>query len=130
MVPATELLLEPSVELEDIWEHTLDLDGSNSLGAPQWTRSSLRAWHNLSSLHYGAWRSWALRLRDDDAAFARLMSPQQCADEIDAAFAVCKASYLCAKLEPEARPYAVCLKRVRAQAVTPPGWSPAVKRAP
>ena len=66
----------------------------------------------------------------DDAAFARLLTPQRCADEIDADYAVCKASFLCAKLEPEPRPYEACLKRLRKRAVPPAGWSPAVKRQP
>ena len=33
-------------------------------------------------------------------------------------------------LEPEPRPYAECLQRLRAAAVPPAGWSPATKRQP
>ena len=49
---------------------------------------------------------------------------------IDAAFGVCKASFLCAALQPEVASYAACLRRVRSAAVPPPGWSPAQKRTP
>ena len=78
----------------------------------------------------GAWRAWAARLLADDAAFGRLFRPQRCADEIDAAYGVCKASFLCAALQPEVASYAACLRRVRSAAVPPPGWSPAQKRTP
>lgn len=116
--------------LSEITEHTLDLDASNARGRPQWSAESVRAAYNLSSLAYGPWRAWALGLQADDAAFARLMSPQRCADEIDAEYGTCKASYLCAMLEPEPSPYAACLKRLRKRAVAPPGWVAAVKRQP
>lgn len=66
----------------------------------------------------------------DDAAFGRLMPSQRCADEIEADYAVCKASMLCAMLEPEPQPYARCLRTVRRAAVPPRAWVQATKRAP
>mmetsp|Transcript_8603 Transcript_8603/g.27281 ORF Transcript_8603/g.27281 Transcript_8603/m.27281 type:complete len:164 (-) Transcript_8603:60-551(-) len=121
---------QPPLQVVDILEHSFDVDRSNARGAEQWGVRSLRQSHNVSSFDYGAWRAWAARLLADDAAFGRLFRPQRCADEIDAAFGVCKASFLCAALQPEVASYTVCLRRVRSAAVPPPGWSPAQKRTP
>mmetsp|Transcript_30007 Transcript_30007/g.97867 ORF Transcript_30007/g.97867 Transcript_30007/m.97867 type:complete len:255 (-) Transcript_30007:120-884(-) len=121
---------QPPLQVVDILEHSFDVDRSNARGAEQWGVRSLRQAHNVSSFDYGAWRAWAARLLADDAAFGRLFRPQRCADEIDAAYGVCKASFLCAALQPEVASYAACLRRVRSAAVPPPGWSPAQKRTP
>lgn len=117
-------------ELYDITELTFDLDGSNAARRPEWTETTLRKTHNLTSLSYESWRAWARQLQVDDAAFVRHVSAQRCADEIDSDYGMCKASYLCAVLEPEASPYAACLQRLRKSAVPPPGWKAAVKRQP
>ena len=117
-------------DLLAIHEHSFDLDQSNAIGQPVWRNTSLSADLHLSSLQYNGWREWALKLVADDYAFADHMPAQRCADEIDSAFDVCKASYLCAILEPEPEPYDACLKRVKAGAVVPPGWVAGVKRVP
>ena len=128
-------------EITDIHEHSLDLDASNEAairggrgtgGAAQvWRAASLKAAYNLSSVSSpAAWSRWTHALLRDDGAFGRLMSPQQCADEIESDYAVCKASMLCAMLEAEPAPYAACLAAVRKGAVRPRGWQAAVKRKP
>ena len=66
----------------------------------------------------------------DDEAFAQVMTPQRCADEIESDYAICKAAFLCAKLQPEPAPYARCLGAVRNQAAPPQGWVPRLKRTP
>ena len=115
--------------VQDIVEHQLDLDASNQAHSAVWTAESLRAAFNLSRLDHSAWTAWARSLRND-TKFAQLYSPQRCADEIEADYAKCKASALCALTELEPRPYAECLASVHAHAVPPPGWSPANKRQP
>ena len=101
----------------------------SAYSVPRAACAATATWEHLDLCRYKNTATPAMMA--DDAAFARLMSPQRCADEIDADYGTCKASYLCAMLEPEPPPYAACLKRVRAQAATPPaGWVPAVKRQP
>ena len=125
-------------QLTDIQEHSLDLDASNKAAergggatALVWRATSLKAAYNLSSVSSpAAWSLWTQALLRDDAAFGQLMSPQQCADEIESDYAICKASMLCAMLEAEPAPYAACLAAVRKGAVRPRGWQTAVKRKP
>ncbi len=113
--------------LVDVTDHLLDVDASNLAAKPVWSSSSLRKAHGLASLSYDAWAAWAARL-ERDAAFGAAMSPQRCADEIEPSYARCKAAAVCALTELEVDPYAACLRRVRAAAVAPAGWVPAVKR--
>ena len=90
-------------------------------------RSELNLTGGLSSA--STWRRWASRLLGDNREFARLMTSQRCADEIDADFATCKASFLCAALEPQPEPYSSCL-RVAKFASPPEGWVRSAKRLP
>ena len=112
----------------DVVDHTFDLDASNAASRPVWHAESLQAAHNLSSLTHSAWSAWARSLHDD-RAFVRHMSAQRCADEVEADYARCKASVLCALTELEESGYATCLADVRAHAIQPPGWVLATKRA-
>lgn len=119
--------------LREIYEHRLDLDASNqgADGGLVWREVAVREELNLTGTLASAatWRQWASKLLSDGREFARLMSPQRCADEIDANFAVCRASFVCAALEPQPQPYASCL-RVSKFAPTPDGWVERQKRAP
>ena len=89
----------------------------------------LTAQLNLSSLRAADWRAWLLALHDD-RAFVRHLSAQRCADEVEAPYAECKASVLCAMGELEDEPYKACLRRTSARAQPPPGWVQGVKRKP
>merc|ERR1712216_1051652 len=100
----------------DIHELAFDLDASNEQQVPVWRAQSVKAAYNLSSLAYGAWWRWAHSLRDDDA-FAKQMSAQQCADEVEPDYGKCKASVVCAHTELESELYSKCIKPVRATAV-------------
>ena len=65
-----------------------------------WRVVSVRSHLQLRSPRAEAWRSWLARLHDD-AAFVRHLSAQRCADEVEAPYAQCKASALCAMGELE-----------------------------
>ena len=65
-----------------------------------WRVVSVRSHLQLRSLRAEAWRSWLASLHDD-AAFVRHLSAQRCADEVEAPYAQCKASALCAMGELE-----------------------------
>lgn len=130
-------------ELREVYEHRLDLDASNAGGGRGgaaegegrrrlvWRASSLRQELNLTGRLSSAstWRAWAQRLLGDDAGFGVLMTPQRCADEIDADYGRCKAAFLCAALEPQPQPYAACLRHTKS-ARPPSGWEPSTKRMP
>ena len=131
------------MELLEVYEHRLDLDASNGRGGDSgaaegrggrrlvWRASSLREELNLTGRLSSAstWRSWARRLLGDEAGFGALMTPQRCADEIEADYGRCKAAFLCAALEPQPQPYAACLRRTKS-ARPPEGWVPSTKRMP
>ena len=69
--------------------------GELSRDARVWRVVSVRSHLQLRSLRAEAWRSWLASLHDD-AAFVRHLSAQRCADEVEAPYAQCKASALCA----------------------------------
>ena len=115
--------------VREAWDHALLLDESNRRGEAAWRVASVREELRLPSLRHAAWRAWLDGLRDD-AAFVAYMPAQQCADEVEADYAKCKASALCAMGELEDEPYKTCLQRTRSQARPPPGWTQGVKRKP
>ena len=115
-------------EVSEAWDHALDIREIGA-GAAVWRVDSLRAQLNLSTLRAEAWRAWLGSLQDD-AAFVRHLSAQRCADEVEAPYAECKASALCAMGELEDEAYLACLRRTSKRALPPPGWVQGVKRKP
>jgi hypothetical protein len=112
-------------EVHEAWDHTLEISGD----LPVWRVESVSAQLNLSSLRPAAWRLWLDALRDD-AAFVRHLSAQRCADEVEAPYAQCKASALCAMGELEDEAYLACIRRTSKRALPPPGWVQGVKQSP
>ena len=127
--PAARLYeLTSEAEVLDALDLSLDIDQSNARGESVWLHHRLKRQYNLSSLDTLAWAAWLDGL--SDAGFAAHFPPQRCADEIEADYAKCKASVICAMREVEPTPYAACLRRVRSHAHAPHGWSEASKRRP
>ena len=97
--------------MREAWDHALEISrdaisvgeisrdtisvGELSPDARVWRVVSVRSHLQLSSLRAEAWRAWLASLHDD-AAFVRHLSAQRCADEVEAPYAQCKASALCA----------------------------------
>ena len=131
--------------MREAWDHALEISrdpisrgelppdpisgGELSRDPRVWRVVSVRSHLQLSSLRAGAWRSWLASLHDD-AAFVRHLSAQRCADEVEAPYAQCKASALCAMGELEDEAYLACIRRTSRRALPPPGWVQAVKRPP
>ena len=63
-----------------------------------------------------------------DRVFGKTMPPQQCADEIEADYGKCKASFVCALTELEPAGYALCIAKVRSNSRRPLAWVPQHKR--
>lgn len=112
-------------EVREAWDLALEIGGD----LPVWRVASVRTQLNLSSLRPEAWRSWLDALHGD-AAFVQHLSAQRCADEVEAPYAQCKASALCAMGELEDDAYLACIRRTSRRALPPPGWVQGVKQPP
>ena len=112
-------------EVREAWDLALEIRGD----LPVWRVASVRTQLNLSSLRPEAWRAWLDALYGD-AAFVQHLSAQRCADEVEAPYAQCKASALCAMGELEDEAYLACIRRTSRRALPPPGWVQAVKQPP